>query len=52
MGQLGSTLPNFEEIGQLFQFESTNFADPLWYERQTRYVTYNGCLTAEKCLAI
>ena len=38
-GKLGPNLPNFEAIGQLFKFESLNFSDIAYHNRQVGYVT-------------
>ena len=48
MGKLGPNLPKFEVFGQLFKFESSNFSDFAYFNRQTWCLDDNGGPVAEK----
>ena len=41
-------LPKFEVFGKLFKFESLNFSDFAYFNRQTWYLTANGGPVAER----
>ena len=48
LGKLGRSLPKFEVFGQLFKFESINFSDFAYFNRQTWYLTDDGGPVAEE----
>ena len=43
-------MPKFEVFGQLFRFESLNFSDFAYYDRQAWYLTDKSQKVAEKIL--
>ena len=50
MGKLGPNLPKFEVFGHFLEFESLDFLDFAYYERQAWYLAGESDKVAEKKL--